>query len=141
MRFYRCNTCNEVAILENSKEIKCCDEVMEELFQSTSGDELKHKPIINKLGNLVTVVVGEELHSMVDVHYIDFVVVETNKGFYYKKLEKNKKPIVDFLVHNEEEVLNVYSYCNNHGLWLNNEINYLDKPQEEKQEELENELN
>ena len=93
----------------------CCGTEVEEIIPNN--DDSIHAPVIRKIGNFVTVTVGEEMHPMVDIHYISFVLLETSQGVQYKQLMKNTLPIVDFIVGNNEEIVNVYIYCNVHSLW------------------------
>lgn len=124
MKIYRCLTCEEIVITRSDDKIlKCCGEDMVELIPNSSdADSQKHTPLIRQIGNLVTVRVGENLHPMVDVHYIDFILLETDKGLYYKKLAFGEDPIADFLIHNQEKVLRAYAYCNNHFLWVSEDV-------------------
>ena len=119
MKIYRCLKCDNIVInYFIDKNLKCCDEDMVELIpNSAEGESDIHNPLIRRIGNLVTVTVGEKLHPMVDVHHLDFVILETDKSIYYRKLELEKVPVVDFLVLNEETVIRAYAYCNNHELW------------------------
>lgn len=124
MRFYYCTNCNEVVMFNNvSPLVKCCDQDMIELLPNQNEEDFDaHQPIIRKFGNLVTVLVGNAPHSMVEVHHIDFIILETNKGTYYKKLNLEDDAIADFLVHNQEEVLRAYVYCNNHFLYVSEDV-------------------
>lgn len=130
MKFYNCKGCNEILISRcEIKDVKCGheneenNEMVELIPNSTEASQEKHIPIIRKIGNLVTVTVGSVIHPSVEIHYIDFILLETDKGSYYKKVEFGKDPIIDFLVHNEEKVLRAYTYCNIHGLWVSEEVN------------------
>lgn len=76
----------------------------------------KHVPEVSLDGNLVKVQVGSVLHPMVDVHYIEVIAVQTNKGFQIKYLNPGEMPVAEFMLHNEEFVC-AYAYCNLHGLW------------------------
>ena len=125
MKFYHCQNCNEIVIFRNeAKSIKCCEEEMVELLPNQNEEEASnHKLIVRKFGNLVTVLVGETPHPMVDVHNIDFIILETDKGFYYKKLNISEDAIADFLIHNQETLKRVYAYCNIHNLWMTGVVN------------------
>ena len=104
----------------DDKKIKCCDEEMLELIpNSAEGEKDIHVPLIRRIGSLVTISVGEKPHPMVDVHHLEFVLLETDKGLYYKKLELDSEPIVDFLLLNDENIIRAYAYCNDHELWSN----------------------
>ena len=124
MRVLRCLKCDEVIItLNDEKILKCCGEDMiEQAPNSNDGAKETHVPVVRRIGNLVTVRVGATPHPMIDVHHIEFVVLVTTKGIYYRKLELEKEPVADFLILNEEEIVCAYSYCNNHELWMSNEV-------------------
>ena len=124
MKVYRCLKCEEVVVMRSDdKKIKCCDEEMYELIPNSSeGDKETHMPLIRRIGNFVTVTVGEKMHPMLDVHYLDFVLLETDKGIYYKKLNMEDKPVVDFLLMNDETIIKAYACCNDHELWANDEV-------------------
>ena len=53
---------------------------------------------------------------MEEKHYIEFIVLETNKGVYQQFLMPNDEPKAHFEIQNEN-VIGVYEYCNIHGLW------------------------
>ena len=124
MKIYRCLNCENIVVARNEdKVLKCCDEEMVELIpNSNDGEQNIHIPQIRRIGNLVTIKVGLEPHPMIDVHHLEFVILATNKGIYYRKLEIESVPRVDFLVLNDEEIICAYAYCNNHELWMNEEV-------------------
>lgn len=118
LKFYRCNHCGKVIVQVVSKDVPtiCCGEAMEELTVNTvEGAGEKHKPVITRDNNKITVTVGSVLHPMMEKHYIEFVVLETEKGFRVAYLQPGDEPKVDFL--EDEKVIAVYDYCNLHGLW------------------------
>ena len=120
MRFYQCRNCNQVHIklIDYDLPVYCCESEADEIIPNNcDGDEDIHIPVIRKIGNFVTINIGKKLHPMVDIHYISFVLLETNQGIQYKYLKKNTLPLVDFIVANDEEILNVYVYCTTHSLW------------------------
>ena len=78
----------------------------------------KHVPVYEVKDGNVCVKVGSAEHPMQEKHYIQWIAVETNKGFYVKYLSPNEKPEACFTVDNEV-IQTVYAYCNLHGLWEN----------------------
>jgi len=76
----------------------------------------KHIPAVKVGEASVEVNVGSVDHPMVDVHWIEWVQLVTNKGSYRKWLNPGEAPNVTFLL-GEEKPLAVYAYCNLHGLW------------------------
>ena len=81
-----------------------------------SGDELKHMPKLHYYNNVITVYVGEVKHPMVPEHYIEYIILETSNGFQVKRLKPNAQPEESFTLI-DDTLLNVYIYCNIHGLW------------------------
>ncbi len=79
----------------------------------------KHLPVIDVQGNNVEVNVGSVEHPMVTEHFIDWVILETNQGYYFKKVT-SEKPEAQFALVDSEKVVAAYAYCNLHGLWKTN---------------------
>ena len=85
--------------------------------------------ICNHCGNLVTTIhnagvplvcCGEkmkELVPMADVHYIQWIFVETENGGQIRYLNPGQAPNAVFELGSEKPVA-VYAYCNLHGLWM-----------------------
>ena len=85
------------------------------IANTTDGAYEKHVPIIEQKGDTVTVKVGSVAHPMLDVHYIEWIVLETATGYQKHDLKPGQAPEADFAV--TEPVIAVYEYCNLHGLW------------------------
>ncbi|MGM9858475.1 MAG: desulfoferrodoxin family protein [Bacilli bacterium] len=120
MKFYLCNHCKNLVemVKDSGVNPSCCGELMTELVPGTSdGAVEKHLPVVNVEGNNVTVVVGSVDHPMVDVHYIEWIVVETTKGVLRHNLLPGDAPRAEFLLSEGEKVIATYAYCNLHGLW------------------------
>ena len=81
----------------------------------TDGAYEKHVPVIEQQGDHVTVKVGSVPHPMLDVHWIEWIVLETATGYQKKDLKPGEAPEAEFAV--TEPVLAAYEYCNLHGLW------------------------
>ena len=91
----------------------------------TSGTELipnttdaageKHVPVIEQNGDTVTVRVGSVEHPMLEAHFIQWIVLETEGGYQKAVLSPDKKPCAVFKT--DEKVIAAYEYCNLHGLW------------------------
>lgn len=96
----------------------CCGQKMTELVPGTSdGAADKHVPVFEVNGNIVTVTVGEVEHPMVDVHYIEWISIQTKQGSQRKVLKPGDAPKACFALCEGDEVEAVYAYCNLHGLW------------------------
>lgn len=76
----------------------------------------KHIPVIEHSGDHVIVKVGSVEHPMVDVHWIEWIVLETATGYQKKELKPGEKPEAEFAV--TEPVIAAYELCNLHGLWV-----------------------
>ena len=108
MKFYKLE--NQIVISDKSLTVG------EELTANTTdGAYEKHVPVIEQNGDTVTVKVGSVEHPMLDVHYIGWILLETEQGFQIHYLKPGMKPEASFRVN--EKVLAAYEYCNLHGLW------------------------
>jgi len=75
----------------------------------------KHVPVIEHSGDSVTVKVGSVAHPMLDVHWIEWIILETVTGYQKHDLKPGDEPIAHFAV--TEPVIAAFEYCNLHGLW------------------------
>ncbi len=119
MKSYICNHCGNVVwkIKDAGVPVMCCGKPMEELVANTVEASVeKHLPVVEVDGDIVRVAVGSVEHPMVDVHFIEWIYVETEKGGQYRKLNPGEAPVVEFNVAGDKAVT-VYAYCNLHGLW------------------------
>jgi superoxide reductase len=117
-RFYICPICgNVIGLIDGHiNHINCCGKPMQLLeANTTDAAQEKHVPAVRVEGNEVIVRIGSVDHPMVEEHFIQFVIVETENGFQVKYLEPNNEPEARFVVN--EKVVAVYEYCNLHGLW------------------------
>lgn len=120
MRILKCKHCqNIITYLDDKKvTVSCCGESMAELIPGVVDASLeKHLPIVVEEGNTVFVTVGEVLHPMTEEHLIEWVLIETTKGFQIKYLKAGDEPIAKFELIDNEVLISVYAYCNLHGLW------------------------
>ena len=120
MTLYRCKHCgNIIAHIEDSGvRCVCCGEKMEALVSNTAdavGE--KHVPVVKAEGNLVTVTVGSVAHPMLDVHYIEWIMLETAQGRQRKILKPGDEPKAVFALTDGDAATAAYAYCNLHGLW------------------------
>ena len=84
---------------------------------TTDGAYEKHVPVIEQHGDHVTVKVGSVAHPMLDAHYIEWIMIETNFGNQRKVLKPGQKPEAEFALLPGEEVVRALEYCNLHGLF------------------------
>ena len=120
LKFYFCRHCGNIIVYMKSSGVKviCCGEEMQPLLPKTQdlGQE-KHVPVITKIGNKVTVKVGSIEHPMVAEHYIQWIILQTKKGYQKIDLQPNQKPEATFYIDADDEVETAYEYCSVHGLW------------------------
>ncbi len=119
-KFLKCPICgNLVEVINDSNvPIICCGKPMEELVANTSdGATEKHVPVVEINNELVTISVGETLHPMTEEHYIMWIHVYSDAREYHFNLKPGDNPQVKFSKDINEEIKEVYAYCNLHGLW------------------------
>ena len=114
MKFYQSNQSKEIYINLLEKELS--EDQINVMDVKDDIDMSIHKILVEVIGHFVKVKIGQEPHPMIDVHYIDFILIKTNKGLQYKSLDKTDKPMIHFLISEDEVVQEVYSHCNVHGL-------------------------
>lgn len=118
-KFYVCKHCNNLAgmIHESGVKMVCCGDPMTELVANTSdGATEKHVPVVQVIGNKVSVQVGSVAHPMLEEHHIAWVYLQTEKGGQRKNLKLGEVPEAEFTVMDDKPVA-VFEYCNLHGLW------------------------
>lgn len=117
-KFYHCEKCGELVMKLNDKPCTpaCCGEPMNELEAGTTDAALeKHVPAVTREGNNVHVEVGEVSHPMLEKHYVEFIAAVQGKNIQIKRLFPEDEPKADFVV--EDGPVEVYEFCNLHGLW------------------------
>ena len=117
-KFYKCSVCGNIIgkIHDSGVPVVCCGKPMDHLEANTVEASFeKHIPDVKVEDGIVKVQVGSVAHPMLDVHYIEWVILETATGFQKKDLKPGEAPEADFAV--TEPVLAAYEYCNLHGLW------------------------
>ena len=120
MKFYVCEHCGNIIefVKESGVPVMCCGQKMTELVPGTSdGAYEKHVPVVTIDGDKVIVEVGSVEHPMVEVHYIQWIAIETTRGSQRVKLQNTDKPIAEFKLADGEKFVAAYEYCNLHGLW------------------------
>lgn len=120
LKFYRCNVCGNVVVkIEDSGVVMhCCGREMEEMVpkRDEEGNE-KHVPSVTFPSECeVNVKVGVAPHPMVKEHFIQWVFLETDKGWQLERLNPSEKPEVIFHCQGQRPC-RVYELCNVHGFW------------------------
>lgn len=120
VKFYSCEQCGNItAMVKNSGvPVVCCSRKMTEIIPgSVSASTEKHCPVYQIQDGIVTVTVGAAVHPMEPVHYIEWIVLNTNLGLQQTWLNPGDAPTAQFALQEGEQVEAVYAYCNLHGLW------------------------
>lgn len=114
-KFYKCNICgNIINLIKNGGgELVCCGQPMQELKANTVDAAIeKHIPfVINKN----EIQVGSIEHPMTNEHFIEWIYVIDNDNEWLHKFKPNQKPNIKF--YKDLDGLEIYAYCNLHGLW------------------------
>lgn len=115
--FYHCEICDNVVelIKDGGGELVCCGQAMNKLEANTvEAAYEKHIPVVNQKGDQLEVVVSTDAHPMTEAHLIEWVAVVTEDAVERIALSANDEPKV---VACNKDALEVYAYCNLHGLW------------------------
>lgn len=121
IKYYFCKVCGKlITVIDNpGTPTICCGEIMQPLNPNTTDAATeKHVPVLMTNKNKVSVYVGEEPHPMKPEHYIQWILLQTDKGIYKRQLFPSDKPVAVFEITEDEKVLAAYEYCNIHKLWM-----------------------
>lgn len=119
-KFYVCPVCGQIItkLKDQNIPVICCGQVMKQLVAGeVEASTEKHIPVCEKNGNVVNVVVGSVEHPMSPEHYIEWVCLKSKQTTQIKHLAPTDKPQAVFALANDDEVEEVFAYCNLHGLW------------------------
>ena len=118
--FYRCAHCGAVhANLWPGAVTACCGAPMERLLPNGEKASLdRHLPYVEIGGDTVTCRMGIEPHEMTQEHSIQWLCLETVRGFQWKRmtLGEDEIPSAEFKLADDLPTA-CYGYCNLHGLW------------------------
>lgn len=120
MKYYICEHCGNIIeyVKDSGVPVMCCGQKMTEIVPGTSdGAVEKHVPVVTVSGNEILVQVGSVEHPMVEEHYIEWIVIETEKGSQKVRLAAGDEPKAKFLLAENDRPISAYAYCNLHGLW------------------------
>ena len=120
LKFYKCSICGNIVckIEDSGLPLTCCGRQMTELrSRSTDGSLEKHVPVFSIMGDTVYVQVGTLPHPMEKLHHIQFIAIETNRGFHVRRMDEMNEPVAQFKINEDETLVAVYALCNLHGLF------------------------
>lgn len=118
-KFFRCKHCgNLVGLIKNTGvPMMCCGDLMEELIPNTvEASAEKHVPEVSAKERLVHAKIGSVAHPMTDEHHIEFIYLQTENGGQRRSLKVGSEAAAMFVVLDDKPV-EVFAYCNLHGLW------------------------
>ena len=121
MKFYKCDICGKIIVMMHETPVPtvCCGADMHELIPgSTDAATEKHVPVVTCEGRNVKVTVGSVTHPMLEKHYIEWILLETDKGWHKAALAPDMKPEAEFVLAEGENALRAYELCNLHSLWV-----------------------
>ena len=115
--FYKCGECSNI-MLEMGDPAGVCQNSGMQLMGAgtTDGAAEKHVPVAFIQGDEVRIQVGEVPHPMLPEHHIEWIYVKTTFGGVFCNLAAGDEPEAIFKL-SPDEVVEVYEYCNLHGLW------------------------
>lgn len=117
--FYVCKHCGNIIIKlhDSGVPVVCCGEKMAELVPNTVDAAVeKHVPVVTITGDKVDVKIGEVAHPMIEEHHIQWIYLVGEKTAQLVYLQPGDEPAASFVLV-DDEVVEVYEYCNLHGLW------------------------
>ena len=120
VKLFRCETCGQLVALikDTGATLVCCNKPMVLIKPNTvDASEEKHVPTYKRKGDKVCVQVGSSLHPSSEGHYIEWIAIETDKGWQKRVLTPNDEAKATFYVSDNELLYTIYAYCNLHGLW------------------------
>lgn len=123
LEIYKCNICgNIIEVLHTgAKALVCCKQPMDLITAKSEDKGLeKHLPVIEKTTHGINIKVGSVPHPMEEKHYIEWIeIAETNGKVLRKFLKPGEQAVVNFGITTTSDNVLVKSYCNLHGLWVN----------------------
>ena len=120
MNLYVCPICGNVVekIVDKGVPVVCCGKPMVELTANTTDGALeKHVPVLSIDGDKLHVKVGEVSHPMTDEHLITTIIAVFNSQVLRVDLTSADQPEAVFAIGDYKGTIEVYEYCNLHGLW------------------------
>ena len=120
MKLYVCPICRNVVekIVDKGVPVVCCGKPMVELTANTTDGALeKHVPVLSIDGDKLHVKVGEVSHPMTDEHLITTIIAVFNNQVLRVDLTSADQPEAVFAIGDYKGTIEVYEYCNLHGLW------------------------
>ena len=109
MKLYKCMHCGNVVekVLDKGVPVVCCGEPMVELVANTTDAATeKHVPVLSI-----------EAHPMTEEHLITAIFAVVGNKVLRADLTADDEPVATFALGGYKGTVEVYEYCNLHGLW------------------------
>lgn len=119
-KIFKCAICGKIVevIKDSQSQLVCCGQPMKEVIPGTiDASAEKHVPVVQREGNKITVTVGTLTHPMEEVHYIEWIAIQTKEGTQRKFLKPGEEPKAVFVLSDTDEFVSATENCNLHGLW------------------------
>ena len=120
MKFYICPTCGNVIELveDHGIPVFCCGQKMDELVPNTVEAAVeKHIPVATVENGVLKVSVGEVEHPSIAAHWIPFIAVKAGDLVMRRSIKATEKPEAIFPLGDFKGEVEVYAWCNLHGMW------------------------
>ena len=120
MKVLKCSVCGNVVgqIIDHGVPVMCCGKPMVELNANTSDGAMeKHVPVAAVKEGKLEVVVGSVEHPMLEEHYITHIWAVAGDQVLRAALQPGNAPKAVFDLNGYKGKVEVYEYCNLHGLW------------------------
>ena len=120
MKVFKCEVCGNIIekVVDKGIPVMCCGKPMVELTANTTDGALeKHVPAATVKDGVLEVVVGSVEHPMLQEHYITHIWAVAGNQVLRAELKPGTTPKAVFALGDYKGPVEVYEFCNLHGLW------------------------
>ncbi len=120
MKLQKCEICGNIVevIVDKGVPLMCCGTKLVDLVPNTTEAATeKHLPVASIEGDQLLVSVGEVNHPMTPEHLITAITVVLGDTVQTVTLKDTDEPKATFALNGYKGKVEVYEYCNLHGLW------------------------
>lgn len=120
MKNFKCEVCGNVIekIIDKGVPVMCCGKPMVELTANTTDGAMeKHVPVAEIKEGKLEVTVGSVEHPMLPEHFITDIWAVAGTQVLRAQLKAGDAPKAVFALGDYKGKVEVYEYCNLHGLW------------------------
>lgn len=120
MKFYICEETQTVVevVAGQAAPLTIDGKEMKELVpNSTDAAVEKHMPVLSVENGVLKVCVGEVEHPSIEKHWIPFVAVKAGELVMRREIKATEKPEAIFPLGDYKGEVEVYAWCNLHGIW------------------------